>query len=982
MTKGKKLLSLFLALVMAFSTLSAALVVFATAEDELTEKINTLYDEVGGNINSKTDEAKVSEFKEIAAEYKALTDAEKNDFSMTATAKIFELAYETGYYLEVTGSVDAKKVAADSYAKDLLGRTAEAEAAKTYFETLSKATVSVGGKTVKLSAVTAANITSDTDGVIAKAFEEQIKAYKELDVAERRYLPMLEAGSKGDVFYTNGSRATGALVVFFNYFKAVKAAEVPFTETAPDYKDTEKYPDGRKDEQYIKDKAVYDDNSAKAMSVWCGYAWQEILKVESELLQSTFDAGKAMADVLIAYVEDAESVSNDQINSAYEEYEALSDTDSYFFGKTSSMFYTYIKYLPDQYASSRCLAFPAIANVVKGLVGQPRLDAFIAAVNEATEPYSADEINKAVAAYKEVLPESIYNIPDEVFAKFEDMIASMPASEEKPVLPDWTRPDLNYPILTCDKSLAFLVKILDKLANGAFVLGGYSDLNDLLAKELYTNATIASIPQTLYPMLEQLLNDNGAGMAVSFLKISPEKLADVMDEEKFAAARDLFKSLTPEGGKDATANWANLDITKVANGTFGFQDGDREGFVNALASVLRGVTVPLATNPVIKVQFANMAEQQNGSLTGNYTYGLYEYLIPVLEALDLEGLISSREYTANFEAAQGNAKADTAILPILNPIFDLVENKLAADPVSTIVDLLPKVAHVLNDGILNEQLKLLHGTLGIIGNFVPEDALNIDPSAIIGLVNGLIGNLKIGDVTLSLKLSDIDWELLASVAKPVVKASVSGENAYRVGFETNKGDSFLLIYRYLFNNLTEQNNMASIKAAVKALVKDFVLSNILGQTLTTIEGMSADEALVMTCQVLEVPEFPEEPDPEETTSEETTVEETTTEETTVEETTTEETTAEETTTEETTSEETTSEETTAEETKPEDTTAEATEPEDTTAEATEAPATEAPATEAPSTEEAPANGDTMMIGAFAAVAVLAGAALIITKKRK
>ena len=905
MTKGKKLLSLFLALVMAFSTLSAALVVFATAEDELTEKINTFYDEVDGTINSKTDEAKVSEFKEIAAEYKALTDAEKNDFSMTATAKIFELAYETGYYLEVTGSGDAKKVAADNYAKDLLGRTAEAEAAKTYFETLSKATVSVDGKTVKLSAVTAANITSDTDGAIAKAFEEQIKAYKELDVAARRYLPMLEAGSKGDVFYTNGSRATGALVVFFNYFKAVKEAEVPFTETAPDYKDTEKYPGGRQDAQYIADKAVYDDNSAKAISVWCGYAWQEILKVESELLQPTFDAGKAMADVLIAYVEDAESVSNDQINSAYEKYESLSDTDSYFFGKTTSMFYTYIKYLPDQYASSRCMAFPAIANVVKGLVGQPRLDAFIAAVNEATEPYSADEINKAVSAYKEVFPESIYNIPDEVLAKFEVMISNMPASEEKPVLLDWTRPDLKYPAEVGENRTALLIETLDQMIVTLIKNQGYESLNDLLAKEVYTNYTIASIPKALYPMLEQLLNDNGAGIAVGILSLTPAKLAGLMDEEKYAEAANLFSSLGTN-----VSDWNNLDLTKVTNGMFGFQDGDREGFVNALAAVLRGVTVPLTTNPIIKVQFTNMAEQKNGSLTGEYNYGLYEYLIPVLEALDLEGLISSREYTANFDAAQGNAKADAALLPILNPVFDLVENKLSAAPLSTLVDLLPKLAHVLNDNILNDQLQLIHGTLGMISSFVSADLLHIDPSAIIGLVNGLIGNLQIGDVTLSLKLSDPDWALLASTAKPVIKDSVSGDNAYRVGFETNKSDAFLVTFRYLFENITEANNLASIKKAISSLVTDPSITQVIDQVLGSIAGLSADEALVMVCDLLGVPQGDESTDPTDPTT-----------------------------------------------------------PTDS-------------GTDDSGDVTPPANGDTMMIGAFAAVAMLAGAALIITKKRK
>ena len=632
-----------------------------------------------------------------------------------------------------------------------------------------------------------------------------------------------------------------------------------------------------------------------------------------------------MVNLLERYVKDSSSVTGEELSAVYAKYEALSETDAFVFSKSNYVSYKYV----DTYGLA---SFKDVASTIKGLVGAPRVEAFIAAVNGATEPYTREAVQKAIDAYNQVFSESYSQIPAEVMDKFEDMIANMPASEEKPVLPDWTRPDLKYPEEVGEKRTALLIETLDNMINNLIKQQGYDSIKDILAKELYTNYTVAMIPQALYPMLEQLLNDNGAGMAVGFLKITPQKLAAAMDEEKFAKARDLFNSLVPEGESDSTACWANLDLTKVENGTFGFQDGDREGFVNALAAVLRGLTTSI-TSGLLAIDFANEVD------VPNYVYGLYEYLIPVLETLDLDGIMSSREYTAQFNAAEGNAKGDAAILPIINPIFDFIENKLAAAPLSTLVDLLPKLARLFNDNILNEQLQHIHGTLGMISSFVSSDLLKIDPSMIVGLINGMLANIQIGDVTLSLKLSDIDWALLASTAKPVVKESVSGDNAYRVGFETNKGDSFLLIFRYLFNNLTEQNNMASIKAAVKALVEDFVLSNILGQTLTTIEGMSADEALVTVCNVLEVPEFPDETDPEEPSTEEPSTEEPSTEEPSAEEPSTEE-------------------------------------------PSTEAPSVEDTTSEADTDTQAPANGDSMMLGAFAAVAILAGAAVVITKKRK
>lgn len=909
MAKGKKLLSVFLALVMVFSAISAALIVFAESPEDVVERINAF----DGTTDKNATEEDIKEFESIAAEYKALTDSQKDELDIVATGKLFKLAYQRG---EVVNSdkVSAQKPAyADKFADEILGRSENAVKAREWWEKFSETTVTVAGEEVRIVSAKAADIQADTEGVIAAAFDKAIADYKNLEVAVKRYLPLvyysssyspIESEEKGIAYYNwKYDDPTRSVKEFWDYYKAVKEAEVPFTEVAPDYKDKEKYPDGLRDPQYKADKAAYDDRKAQAEAVWCVYAWEQTVKVDETLIKPSYEVGVEMANLLKKYVADNSSVSGEEFSVVYAKYEALSDLDRLFFDSTKYMKYDYI----DTYG---LVPFTTIYSAIKGYAGAPRVEVFIKAVNEATEPYTREAVQKAIDAYNQIFSESYSQIPAEVLDKFEDMIANMPASEEKPVLPEWTRPDLKYPAEVDENRTALLVETLDTMINELIKQQGYDSIKDILEKELYTNYTVAMIPQALYPMLEQLLNDNGAGIALSFLSLSPQKLAKVMDEEKFAKARDLFNSLAPEGEKDSTAHWANLDLTKVENGTFGFQDGDREGFVNALAAVLRGVTVPLTTNPIIKVQFTNMAEQKNGSLTGEYNYGLYEYLIPVLEALDVEGLMSSREYTEQFNAAEGNAKGDAAILPILNPIFDLVENKLSAAPLSTLVDLLPKLAHVLNDNILNDQLQLIHGTLGMISSFVSADLLHIDPSAIIGLVNGLIGNLQIGDVTLSLKLSDPDWALLASTAKPVIKESVSGDNAYRVGFETNKSDAFLVTFRYLFENITEANNLASIKKAISSLVTDPSITQVIDQVLGSIAGLSADEALVMVCDLLGVPQGDESTDPTDPTT-----------------------------------------------------------PTD-------------PGTDDSGDVTPPANGDTMMIGAFAAVAVLAGAALIITKKRK
>lgn len=902
MAKGKKLLSVILVLAMVFSAISATLIAFAESPEDVVERINAF----DGTTGSKATEEDIKEFESIAAEYKALTDKQKDELDITATGKLFKLAFDRGQVVKADEAGDdfyAKYVLADEYADEVLGRTDNADKAQAYWEAFCETKVTVGDKEIAIKDAKAADIQADTQGVIAAAFEKAAEDYKALGAAAR-YLPFLYYGSSytsGDnvglaVYYKNFSSPYDAIKEFYDYYKAVKEAENPFTEVAPSWQDKDKYPGGYSDPQYKADKAAYDDRKAQAESVWCVYAWEKIADIDSALLKNVYDLGVEMVTLLEKYVADNSSVTGEEFSAVYAKYEALSETDAFVFSKSNYASYKYVE-------TYGLISFKDAASTIKGLVGAPRVDAFVAAVNEAKEPYTREAVQKAIDAYNQVFSESYSQIPAEVLDKFEVMLAEMPASQEKPVLPDWTRPDLKYPAEVGENRTALLIETLDKMINDLIKQQGYDGINGILEKELYTNYTIASIPQALYPMLEQLLNDNGAGIALSFLNLSPQKLAKVMDEEKFAKARDLFNSLAPEGEKDSIAHWANLDLTKVENGTFGFQDGDREGFVNALAAVLRGLTVPL-TSGFLAIDFANEVK------VPDYIYGLYEYLIPVLEALDVEGLMSSREYTEQFNAAEGNAKGDAAILPILNPIFDLVEKKLAVAPLSTLVDLLPKLAHVLNDNILNDQLQLIHGTLGMVGNYVSSDLLHIDPSAIIGLVNGLIGNLKIGDVTLSLKLSDPDWALLASTAKPVIKESVSGDNAYRVGFETNKSDAFLVTFRYLFENITEKNNLASIKAAISTLITDPTITQVIDQVLGSIAGLGADDALAMICDFLGVPQVEEPTDPTDPTT------------------------------------------------------------------------PSEPGTDDPGNVTPPANGDSMMIGAFAAVAILAGAALIITKKRK
>ena len=973
MTKGKKLLSVILALVMVFTAMSAALVTLAVSPADVVERINAFDGKTDKNATAED----IKEFEAIAADYKALSDAEKDELDIVATGKLFKLAWDRGYYIKGSGAETPLRgeelyLAADQVQRDYLGRTRLMEDAQNFAKEFYGYTFEAaeGGRAKDLADMTSVDYwfngdIAATPAEIAAVYEDMCAKYAALGDAAR-YLPMIydfySCGFARDALYDVDAHIGKFFDLELAYQQAYKNAPdvaYPVAPKAPSQWDTEKYPGGKDDPQYIADKKEYDEvlkpayDKAKAeydsalaekTADYKAAAWARVLELDSALVKDSYDLANKMIDALEAYANDPSQENETVAVNTYSEYEALSATDKAFFDGAS------MKY--DFYDGSQKTSKDLLP-LIKVIVGKGIVSEFIATVNEVTEPYTNEDLNVVLTAWSKVFDESKKDIPADVINKFRAIIKAGSASDAQPNLPDWTRPDLNYPFLTSSKSLEFLVKILDGIAGLGMKTQGYNSLNDILEQGVYTNATVATIVAKVYPMLGDLLGGVAGGIALGLVKIKPTELAGLLVEEKYATAAAGFAAL----GSDISG-WANFDPATVTNGYFGFNDGDRDGFINAVAAVLRGLTVPLTST--LEVQFANVLEEKSGYPTGVYKAGLYDNLLPIFEALGIDDLMTSEEYTAAYlNAATPGDKADTAIVPIVKAVFSLVDD-ISAAPVTGIVDLLPKLARLFSDNILNDQLQKIYNNLPallIAFNIITPDMLVVDPAMILDLVNSLVANIPVGNTSISLKFSDIDWDLLASTAKPVVTNSVSSFRTYGVGFETNKGDSFLVIYRYLFNNITEENNMASIKAAVKALVKDFVLSNILGQTLTTIEGMSADEALVMTCKVLEVPEIPDVTDPEETKPEETKPEETKPEETTPEE--------------------TKPEETTPEETKPEETKDPSTE-----APSTEDPATEAPATDAPSTEEAPANGDSMMLGALAAMAVLAGAAVVITKKRK
>ena len=137
------------------------------------------------------------------------------------------------------------------------------------------------------------------------------------------------------------------------------------------------------------------------------------------------------------------------------------------------------------------------------------------------------------------------------------------------------------------------------------------------------------------------------------------------------------------------------------------------------------------------------------------SYAGYQYaFIALLEALSCPNILTYSEY---YEAAQqpvvGNANA---IYNLVAPLLGLLD-KVYADPINTILNLIPNLLFFISIGGLNDLLNNLVHFVYVLLDILKPIVNGYD------LLGGLLSNLDVGGITINLSLPlDIDFNALAS----------------------------------------------------------------------------------------------------------------------------------------------------------------------------------------------------------------------------
>ena len=271
-----------------------------------------------------------------------------------------------------------------------------------------------------------------------------------------------------------------------------------------------------------------------------------------------------------------------------------------------------------------------------------------------------------------------------------------------------------------------------------------------ISDNLYTDQMVNTIVVGIYGMITDLLGSLDLGAIGSLLELvgGIDGLLSDLDIAIYPAdvATTIHGDLYPEP-YNAMINAGDWNAYAEANPSWGVDTAEnkREAFVNAVSYALGGLQTalwPILTNQTYegKASWLGISVTIDG-------VGMYNNdILPLLELLGCDNLMSASEYNQlrwSYEL----------LPPILNPLLDWVEN-LADQPVSYVLDLLPKLAYIMEFDMITTHLKAVNVNITALGMNLLEKAIGSS-----NLYNLLTSNL------VEINGTTIDWTMLSDINK-------------------------------------------------------------------------------------------------------------------------------------------------------------------------------------------------------------------------
>lgn len=891
MKKAKKLLSLFLAMLIVMSSMTICFTAFAEdSQAKSTEAITAAeiaikdwYDNHRNNLYSTKDEdakaAARTAYDDTSKKVSALSEAERLQLNLALYS----------YWLQVVSTDTARNLSADPSKSpstqqkiDVVAKNlSDIEAVtgtlpadyKKVLEGFEPYNVKVGAN-YPLQKASSINFkdSADAQKVLAD-FIDNVKGFNERQLNFADYISINSTG--GFYFGQTGTSAKyGTTIINILNYLYYEAQDLN-TESGADpksvYYSTYVARDGKASTGYtyswkVKDKTTgetytaedyVNDFDAYSKAIETDVMAQTAIAIEKvlDLLETNkeFKGIKEAAalitaagiklinneDVDVAEIKNAVDKYNNLSDNAKKMFDSISSTTNYKVLAVAKNVHTADGLTPEMvYTETSSIATYRLADCAKqcnDVLYQLLLDDFNKYVSDTDLAKVTDSIVSTAKEKYVVLPDAFRKkITDETMAKYTQIVK--PASDKDDFAKEVaafnqtkiTRPENSKVAWTTGGIQSAVDELWDLVANTILPLVAKdidlsNGLDKVLADNVYTNEMVGNI-LGLYASLSRNETDLGVmgftlGDIINML-CSPSSIAKLLEEEKFASVAATIKSYNDFKETDDTNKLEALAAHQFKSGDFGFKNGDREGFIDAVLAVLRPITTLLAPGAkalgLVGLNI-NMFDYIDGE--GNYVEGVYANLIPLLEQLGCTDLMTVEEYKENYysKVAETSATiaADQFLKPVINSILKNVLDVVSPDPINGLIKILPRLAHIVDTDLLNTSVKGALAQMGMLSGLagsldLSKASLNKTLAQPIDL-SGLIGS------ELVINLPPIDWAKLADCCTVESVKSVSNSNDYFILRTGDTDTCFTTVFYYIYKVVFAD---ADTYAAVKKLVND------------------------------------------------------------------------------------------------------------------------------------------------------------------
>ena len=353
--------------------------------------------------------------------------------------------------------------------------------------------------------------------------------------------------------------------------------------------------------------------------------------------------------------------------------------------------------------------------------------------------------------------------------------------------PEYTPGSVEYtPNLTRENYEKVLLGIDDTLNEFLQEFTDSGTLSGVLAARIYSNSLVSQLVTGVYGAL--YTEQTGPMLEMLGVDASPAGVADSIASAYPSAAQTLR----------AYESWDKISASSLS---WGFTNGSKEGFQNAVTAVL----APF--RPFLTLLLAEGSVQLLDTITVSGSNGYNNAVIPLLEALGC-----SADSIKDYNTYKSTANTNAVITDILTPVTGLLDSLIAA-PVATICRILPNIVYFINAGGLKQCIEnLLYPVRVLLRAIDAEDLLSAELTQMADIDLSATMDQMISESGLNIKLPAPDLTKLASLGQAQQLTSKRTYNGIATSYTYIEADQpavLITVLRYVVGALGSEENSAA-----------------------------------------------------------------------------------------------------------------------------------------------------------------------------